>query len=79
LGSLGSLGALFLTNILEGFTSASVSGNAEDRRQKTEDSKNNALQIRLCAKNAGKGLFALTSERTSDEFFGVAFFRDPFL
>jgi hypothetical protein len=26
----------------------------EDRWQKTEDSKNNALRIRLCAKNAGR-------------------------
>jgi hypothetical protein len=33
----------------------------EDRWQKTEGSKNNALRIRLCAKNAGKGLFAPTS------------------
>jgi hypothetical protein len=39
----------------------------EDRWQKTEESKNNGLRIRPCAKNAGKGLFALNSWRT---FFG---------
>jgi hypothetical protein len=33
----------------------------EDSWQKTEVSKNNVLRIRLCAKNAGKGLFALIS------------------
>jgi hypothetical protein len=33
----------------------------KDSEQKTEVSKNNVLQIRPCAKNAGKGLFALIS------------------
>jgi hypothetical protein len=34
---------------------------AEDGWRKTEGRKNNALRIRLCVKNAGKELFALTS------------------
>jgi hypothetical protein len=33
---------------------------AEDRGQKAEGSKNIGLRIRPCAKNTGKGLFALT-------------------
>jgi hypothetical protein len=36
----------------------------EDRWQKTEASKNNGLRFRPCAKNAGKRLFAQTSDYT---------------
>jgi hypothetical protein len=40
---------------------------APDRGQMTEDSKNNGLRFRICAKNIGKRHFTLTSRLMVDQ------------